>query len=87
MDTKCSADGAGLIERTSLPSTVSWTTCGRSFSTGRFTADSRLGEEAAAEALGVSRTPVRYALATLEQEGLVAAAAAARLSRALFHHR
>ena len=38
---------------------------------GRFAADSRLGEEAAAEALGVSRTPVRYALATLEQEGLL----------------
>jgi GntR family transcriptional regulator of vanillate catabolism len=38
---------------------------------GRFAAESRLGEEAAAEALGVSRTPVRYALATLEQEGLL----------------
>lgn len=38
---------------------------------GRFPAESRLGEEAAAEALGVSRTPIRYALATLEQEGLL----------------
>jgi DNA-binding GntR family transcriptional regulator len=38
---------------------------------GRFPAGSRIGEEAVAQALGVSRTPVRLAFRTLEQEGLL----------------
>ena len=50
---------------------------------GRFAADSRLGEEAAAEALGVSRTPVRYALATLEQEGCCGGCRGAAIACAL----
>lgn len=38
---------------------------------GRYPAGSRLGEEAVAEDLGVSRTPVRLAFRTLAQEGLL----------------
>ena len=38
---------------------------------GRFPAGNRIGEEAVAQALGVSRTPVRLAFRTLEQEGLL----------------
>jgi GntR family transcriptional regulator of vanillate catabolism len=38
---------------------------------GRYPPGSRLGETAVAEALGVSRTPVRLAFRTLEQEGLL----------------
>lgn len=38
---------------------------------GDFPAGSHLGEAALAESLGASRTPVRLALAMLEQEGLV----------------
>lgn len=38
---------------------------------GEFAPGERLGEVQLAERLAVSRTPVRYALATLEQEGLV----------------
>jgi GntR family transcriptional regulator of vanillate catabolism len=37
----------------------------------RYAAGSRLAEAAVAEALGVSRTPVRIAFRTLEQEGLL----------------
>jgi GntR family transcriptional regulator of vanillate catabolism len=39
---------------------------------GEFEPGERLGEVALAERLGVSRTPVRLAFATLEREGLVA---------------
>lgn len=38
---------------------------------GRYPAGSRLGEEAVAHDLGVSRTPVRLAFRTLAQEGLL----------------
>ena len=38
---------------------------------GHYAPGQRLGEEAVAEALGVSRTPVRLAFRTLEQEGLL----------------
>lgn len=38
---------------------------------GHFPPGTRLGEEAVAEALGVSRTPIRLAFRTLEQEGLL----------------
>jgi GntR family transcriptional regulator of vanillate catabolism len=38
---------------------------------GHYAAGSRLGEEAVAAALGVSRTPVRLAFRTLAQEGLL----------------
>ena len=38
---------------------------------GHYPPGARLGEEAVAEALGVSRTPVRLAFRTLEQEGLL----------------
>jgi GntR family transcriptional regulator, vanillate catabolism transcriptional regulator len=38
---------------------------------GRYPAGTRLAEVAVAEALGVSRTPVRLAFRTLEQEGLL----------------
>jgi len=38
---------------------------------GRYQPGERLGEEAVAEQLGVSRTPVRLAFRTLEQEGLL----------------
>ena len=38
---------------------------------GQYPPGHRLGEEAVAEALGVSRTPVRLAFRTLEQEGLL----------------
>ncbi len=38
---------------------------------GRYAAGTRLAEIAVAEALGVSRTPVRLAFRTLEQEGLL----------------
>jgi GntR family transcriptional regulator of vanillate catabolism len=38
---------------------------------GRYPAGSRLAEEAVAQALGVSRTPVRLAFRTLAQEGLL----------------
>jgi GntR family transcriptional regulator, vanillate catabolism transcriptional regulator len=38
---------------------------------GHYAAGSRLGEEAVAQALGVSRTPVRLAFRTLAQEGLL----------------
>ena len=41
---------------------------------GRYAAGSRLGEEAVAQALGVSRTPVRLAFRTLAQEGLLQSA-------------
>lgn len=38
---------------------------------GHYPPGTRLGEEAVAESLGVSRTPVRLAFRTLEQEGLL----------------
>ena len=38
---------------------------------GHYPPGARLGEEAVAEALGVSRTPVRLAFRSLEQEGLL----------------
>ena len=38
---------------------------------GHFPPGTRLAEEAVAEALGVSRTPIRLAFRTLEQEGLL----------------
>jgi GntR family transcriptional regulator, vanillate catabolism transcriptional regulator len=41
---------------------------------GHYAAGSRLGEEAVAAALGVSRTPVRLAFRTLAQEGLLQSA-------------
>jgi GntR family transcriptional regulator of vanillate catabolism len=39
--------------------------------TGTFPPDRKLGEEAVARALGLSRTPARIAMATLEREGLL----------------
>jgi GntR family transcriptional regulator, vanillate catabolism transcriptional regulator len=41
---------------------------------GRYPAGSRLGEEAVAQDMGVSRTPVRLAFRTLAQEGLLQSA-------------
>jgi len=41
---------------------------------GRYASGERLGEEAVAAALGVSRTPVRLAFRTLAQEGLLQSA-------------
>jgi len=38
---------------------------------GAFAPDRKLGEEAVARALGLSRTPARIAMATLEREGLL----------------
>jgi GntR family transcriptional regulator, vanillate catabolism transcriptional regulator len=38
---------------------------------GAFALDRKLGEEAVARALGLSRTPARIAMATLEREGLL----------------
>ena len=43
----------------------------RRIAAGQYTAGMRLAETATAEALGVSRTPVRLAFRTLEQEGLL----------------
>lgn len=43
---------------------------------GRFAEDERLAETAVAQALGVSRTPVRLAFRTLAQEGLLQSAGA-----------
>jgi GntR family transcriptional regulator of vanillate catabolism len=43
----------------------------RLISDGHYAAGARIGEEAVAERLGVSRTPVRLAFRTLAQEGLL----------------
>jgi GntR family transcriptional regulator of vanillate catabolism len=62
------------IERTSPDSTSVIAALRQSIIGGRFPAGARLAEIPVAEALGVSRTPVRLAFRTLAQEGLLAPA-------------
>lgn len=58
----------------SAPSTSLVASLRKLIADGRYPAGSRLAEEAVAQALGVSRTPVRLAFRTLAQEGLLQSA-------------